>query len=76
MNNCPYCNIDTGGNHEYNCPNNTNYFIMKNYGWICTLCGRSNAQFVITCPCYGQYTNTPQPYCSSTEKTSCCGSGC
>ena len=26
---CPYCNVDTAGNHEYNCPNRPSYYSLN-----------------------------------------------
>jgi rRNA processing protein Gar1 len=48
---CPYCSLDTAGNHQPNCPNNTHSDNKINVGWVCPVCGRVNAPFISVCPC-------------------------
>ena len=58
---CSYCQINTAGEHEWNCPNNpfTGTTIYKPIapayvGWICPVCKRVNSPHVEYCPCEGK----------------------
>lgn len=51
---CPYCKIDTAGNHEAHCPHN--YQKQRDtaifYGaWECPRCRRINAPWMSHCDC-------------------------
>ena len=43
---------NTGYSHTY-------YEILPQQGWVCPLCGRANAPWVMTCPCYESRTTKP-----------------
>ena len=55
--NCTYCDLDSAGNHELDCPNNIVFinracpYECQGNGWICPLCGVSNNPNNPTCPC-------------------------
>ena len=60
---CPYCNLDTAGNHEWNCPNNLKF--KKEFqsseipqGWQCPICKEVYAWYVNRCPNHGPKTTT------------------
>ena len=59
INMCPYCNLDTAGNHEWNCPLNSNYNKQNEYsknnimGWECPKCGSVYAWYDSKCPNHG-----------------------
>jgi uncharacterized OB-fold protein len=52
---CSCCRVDTGGNHEWDCPNHPNN--QKSTlesggltGWICPKCGRGLSPYITECP--------------------------
>lgn len=65
---CPYCDVNSLGEHEANCPfhpNNTkNETCRAQFGWMCPRCGTIYAPFVTECHCAVYEKN----------KVTCCGS--
>jgi hypothetical protein len=50
---CPYCNLDTAGEHNFDCPNKKldEPKPALNYGWVCPVCGTGNAPWASQCSC-------------------------
>ena len=56
---CPYCQMNSAGQHEFNCPNlpvnrptpNEPMGVVGGMGtgWKCPVCGKGNAPFALTC---------------------------
>lgn len=47
---CPFCVLDTGGQHSINCPT-FNIPISVSSSWICVRCKKVNAPHVDQCNC-------------------------
>jgi hypothetical protein len=54
---CPFCTVDTAGQHEHNCPNTPHRAYgppsvaqLTSVGWICPTCHRSISPVEKTCP--------------------------
>lgn len=55
---CPYCEVDTAGQHRYGCPCRDEaatythtVYAPPPVGWRCPVCGRGNAPSQPFCPC-------------------------
>ena len=44
---CPYCELDTGGNHEQDCPSRQSTTLV----WICPFCNVVYPYWVGSCEC-------------------------
>lgn len=52
MNNqCPYCQPDTAGNHQFGCPSFRHHWMpaITPQGWVCPKCGSVWAPQVLSC---------------------------
>jgi len=68
---CSYCNVDTAGQHESDCPLRIQISTpLSWYGWICPHCNNGVSPWEAICPCQNQNQNHYEITYGNTDNSS------